>query len=166
MSMRTLLFLILTTPLVIFTALNWSAFTAPTTLWLLVDRVQAPLGLVMLAVTGLYAVLFIAYLASLRTAALLESRSHARELQLQRQLAEQSESSRLKVLHGVVEAGFRQLEERVAQAQSAVQVRVDQIAVELHATVEQTGTVLSAYIGEVEDRLEQRISMGGAAPAP
>jgi len=166
MSMRTLIFLALTALLAIFTALNWSAFTAPTTLWLLVDRVQAPLGLVMLAVTGLYAALFIMYMAFVRTAALLESHRHTRELQLQRQLAEQSESSRLQALHGVVEAGFRQLEQRVARAQGELHARVDQLAVELRATVEQTGTVLSAYIGEVEDRLEHRMSTGGAAPAP
>jgi uncharacterized integral membrane protein len=43
--------------LVIFAAINWQAIIAPVSLSLLFGNVEAPLGLILLAVTGLLALL-------------------------------------------------------------------------------------------------------------
>ena len=166
MSARTIFLLLAAMLLALFTILNWQAFTTPTTLWLLVAHVQAPLGLLMLAVTVLLAALFLLYAAYLRTAAMLEARRSARDLQVQRRIADEAEASRIAQLRTVVEAGPRELDEKIEQSCSGVQTRCEQLSAELRTTIEQTGTVLSAYIGEVEDRLERQIGVPKAAPTP
>jgi len=160
MSLRTSFLLLVAILLALFTMINWHAFTTPTALWLLFAHVQAPLGLVLLVIIGLLAALFLLYIASMQARVILEGRRSAREMQAQRQIAEQVEASRLADLHNMVEAGLRRLDEAVAQSQRDVRAGLEHLSAELHAAVEQTGTVLSAYIGEMEDRLERRIASG------
>jgi uncharacterized integral membrane protein len=166
MSTRTLLLLLVAALLALFTIFNWQAFTAPTTLWLLFAHVQAPLGIMMLGITGLLTVLFLLYVAYLQTTAILEARRYARELQAQRQVADTAEASRIAELRSLVEAGVRSLDERITQTQNAAQAALGQLAIELRAAIEQSGTVLSAYIGEMEDRLEHQLAAAKPAPAP
>jgi uncharacterized integral membrane protein len=61
MNFRTAFLIALLAVLAIFTAINWNAFVAPTTLSLLFAEVQAPLGLVMLGITILLAAVFLLY---------------------------------------------------------------------------------------------------------
>ena len=140
--MRTLLLLLIVVVLGTFTILNWAAFTTPTSLSLVFGSVQAPLGLVMLVITGILATLFLLYVAYLQGTVILEARRSSRELQSQRQLADQAEASRFTELRAVVEA------------------RLDRLDIELRATMEQTAAGLSANIGEMEDRLERRSGDG------
>jgi uncharacterized integral membrane protein len=165
MSTRTVFLLLVAALLALFTIFNWQAFTTPTTLWLLFAHIQAPLGLVMLGITGLLTVLFLLYVAYLQTTAILEARRYARELQAQRQVADAAEASRIAELHSVVETGVRNLDERITQAQNATQSALGQLTIELRAAIEQSGTVLSAYIGEMEDRLERQLAAARPAPA-
>lgn len=164
MSARTIFLLLVALLLSLFVILNWHAFTTPTSLSLLVAQVQAPLGLVMLAVIMLLAALFLIYVIYLRTEAMLVARRSARELQAQRQLADATEASRITELRNVVEAGFRGLDEKIEQANRGLQAGFEQLS-ELRSTIEQTGTVLSAYIGEVEDRLERQIGLIKEVPS-
>jgi len=147
MSPRTLFLLLVAALLALFTIFNWQAFTTPTTLWLLFARVQAPLGLVMLAITGLLTALFLLYVAYMQTTAILEARRYARELQAQRKVADEAEASRIAELRTVVEASVRSIDERITQSQNAAQSALEQVAIELRTAIEQTGTVLSSYIG-------------------
>jgi uncharacterized integral membrane protein len=140
MRIRTLFLLLILVALATFTILNWTAFTAPTTLSLVFASVQAPLGMVMLVITALLAAMFLLYVAYLQGTVILEARRSARELQSQRQLADQAEASRFTALQKTIEA------------------RLDRLDHDLRGAVEQTGTVLTAYIGEVEDRLERRMA--------
>ena len=94
MSIRTVCLVLLLAILAVFVVVNWTAFTTPTSLSLLVGTVDAPLGLLMLMVTALLGVVFLAYIVWLQTSVLLESRRLNRELAAQRQLADQAESSR------------------------------------------------------------------------
>jgi hypothetical protein len=139
MRIRTLLLLLGVVVLAAFTILNWTAFTEPTTLSLVFTSVQAPLGMVMLVITGVLAAVFLLYVVYLQGTVILEGRRSARELQSQRQLADQAEASRFTELRTTLEA------------------RLDRLHHDLHAVVEQTGTVLTSYIAEVEDRLERKI---------
>jgi uncharacterized integral membrane protein len=166
MSTRTLFLLLVAALLALFTILNWQAFTTSTTLWLLFARVQAPLGLVMLGICGLLTVLFLLYVAYVQTTAILEARRYARELQAQRQVADGAEASRIAELRGVVDAGVRSLEERITQSQSAAQSALGQLAIELRAAIEQSGTILTSYIGEMEDRLEHQLASAKPAQTP
>lgn len=64
-----------------FAAINWGAFTTPTTLSLLFGFVQAPLGLIMLGLTALLTFVFLLFAVFLQTSALLDIRRRERELQ-------------------------------------------------------------------------------------
>ena len=121
MSIRTLLLLVILAALAIFVIVNWAAFTTPTTLSLLVGSVEAPLGLIMLMITGALALVFLAYAFYLQTSVLLETRRMTRELAQQRQLADQAEASRFtelrthidQVVNGLA-AQIGELDERIA----------------------------------------------------
>jgi hypothetical protein len=86
----------------------------PTTLSLGFAEVQAPLGLVLLAMLAAICALFLFYLVYLQTTVLLEHRRHARELETQRQLADQAEASRFTELRTLLEARLDQLENSLA----------------------------------------------------
>lgn len=163
MSLRTVLLLVMLAVLAVFTGLNWTAFTTPTTLSLVFATVQAPLGLLMLVFTGLLAAVFLLYVVYLQSTVILEARKSARELHAQRQLADDAEASRFTELRAFLESRISKLEGDVAQSRAAAQSGLDQAATELRATIEQTGTVLTAYLGEVEDRLERRMGPGADA---
>lgn len=164
MSLRAVFLLVLVAVLAMFTVLNWAAFTTPTTLSLVFATVQAPLGLLMLVVTGILAAMFLLYVVYLQSTVILEARKSARELQVQRQLADEAEASRFTELRAFLESRLLKLEADVAQSQSAAQSGLDRLATDVQATIEQTGTVLTAYIGEIEDRLERKIGPRANTP--
>jgi uncharacterized integral membrane protein len=145
MKLSTVLFLLVLAIVAGFSLANWRVITAPTDISLLVTTIQAPLGLILLGLMLLVTVLFLAFLVYLQTTVLIESRRHARELDAQRQLADQAEASRFTDLRGFVE-----------QELKGVVARIDRSNEELKAAVERSGNTLAAYIGELEDRLERR----------
>ncbi|MGH7826056.1 MAG: LapA family protein [Candidatus Binatia bacterium] len=157
MPLRTILILILLAAIAIFAGLNWGAFTAPTTLLVGFGTVEAPLGLIMLGLMVLLAFLFLIFVTYLQTTVLLESRRHARELQAQRDVAEQAEASRYSRLREFLEAELQKIRYRSELAETGVIARLDQLDRELRALIEQSGNTLAAYIGELEDRLQREI---------
>ena len=161
MKIRTLLLLMLLVAIAAFAALNWSAFMAPTTLSLGFAVVQAPLGLVMLGMLAFLTALFLVFVVYLQTSVLLEARRHARELQANRELTDQAEASRFTELRGFLEVELKKQASLDAESRAAVLARMDQLDRDLRSAVEQSGNTLSAYIGELEDRLER----GASGPA-
>jgi uncharacterized integral membrane protein len=156
MPLRTILILIILAGIALFAAGNWSAFTAPATLRFGIATVDAPLGLIMLAVTAGLVILFLAFVVYLQTAVLFETRRHAKELQAQRDLAEQAEASRYHQLRQYLEKSIAENARQTEQTRADVLARMDQLDRELRAAIEQAGNTLSAYIGEVEDLLQRR----------
>jgi uncharacterized integral membrane protein len=110
MPLRTVLLLVLLIAIALFAALNWSAFLAPTTLSLGVTQVQAPLGLILLGLIAVITALFLGYLVFLQTTVLMESRRHAKELQVQRELADQAEASRFTELRAHLDSRLDEME--------------------------------------------------------
>ena len=155
MYLRTLLILIVVGTVAIFSAINWSAFMAPTTLSVIFGSVEAPLGLILLAAIGLLTLLFLLYVAYLQSAILMENRRNARELQVQRDLAEQAEASRISQLRSFLEIELRRLGEKTEESKIAMSAKLEGVERELRAVVEQSGNTLAAYIGEIEDKLER-----------
>jgi uncharacterized membrane protein len=125
MPLRTVVLLIVLAAVVAFAALNWSAFMAPTTLSLGVAQVQAPLGLIMLALTVILTALFLTYLVYVQTTVLLESRRHAKELQAQRVLADQAEASRFTELRTYLESRLTELENSLSAQVGEMRDRLD-----------------------------------------
>ena len=155
MQTRTLLLLVVLIAIGVFAAINWTAIVAPTTLSLLVTDVQAPLGLIMLGVTALVTLLFLLFVVYLQTSVHLDTRRHTRELQGQRELADKAEASRFTELRTFLEAELRKLAGQTGESQAQLTARLDQVQRELGATILQTENSLSAYIGELEDRMHR-----------
>lgn len=155
MYLRTLLILFVIAGLIIFAAINWGAFVTPTTLSLIFLTVDAPLGLILLAIVAVLSVFFLVYVVYLQSSVLMESRRHGRELQAQRELAEQAEASRVSELRAFLQDELGELMDRTEASRAGVLARLDQLERELRVVVEQSGNTLAAYIGEVEDRLER-----------
>jgi ABC-type multidrug transport system fused ATPase/permease subunit len=157
MYLRTLVILAVLGLIVIFSALNWSAFIAPTVLSLGFTSVEAPLGLILLAIVALLTLLFLVYITYLQSTVLLESRRHGRELQSQRELAEQAEASRFNQLRALIQTELEKLAGETEQSKSLLLTRLDQIERDLRAALEQTGNSLATYIGELEDRFDSSL---------
>lgn len=162
MKIRTLFLLIAIAAIAAFAVLNWNAFMTKTSLSLGVAVVEAPLGLVMLGIVVFLAVLFLVFVVYLQTSFLLDARRNAKELQSNRELAEHAEASRFTELRGFLDAEMKKQADLNAQSRAAVLARLDQLDSDLRSSVEQTGNTLSAYIDELEDRLER----SGVVPRP
>ncbi|MEW5889240.1 MAG: LapA family protein [Pseudomonadota bacterium] len=154
MQLRTLLLLLVLAAVAAFAALNWGAIAAPTTLSLGFAAIEAPLGLIMLALIVVLTTVFLLFVVYLQTTVLLDARRNARELRSQRELADQAEASRFSQLHTFLEEELRKIEERDAAALERMLARTEQLERELRTAVETAGNTLAAYIGELEDRLE------------
>jgi uncharacterized integral membrane protein len=90
----TLLLLPILAVAIAFSIANRHVITAPTEISLVFTWIQLPLGLILLGLVLLVTVFFLFFLAYLQTSVLIETRRHGRELEAQRQLAEQAEASR------------------------------------------------------------------------
>ena len=161
MKIRTLLLLLVLLAVVLFAALNWTAITTPTVLSFLVTTVEAPLGLIMLGLLVLLTGLFTVFAGYLQTSTLLEARQHAKEMQAQRKLADLAEASRITEMQNLLNSSLLKLEQQSVENRQATHARLDLMEQNLRAALTQEGTTLSAHIGELEDRLEQRVPAPG-----
>lgn len=141
--------------LALFTALNWNAFLANTTLSLGVAQVQAPLGLIMLAVTAGVVGLFLVYILFQQATVLVEARRMGKELQAQRELADQAEASRFTEMRAALEAETRRLEAVVSAGTRELSERLQDIDKRLTQRLDESTRTLSAYVGEVDDKLDR-----------
>jgi len=162
--LRTLLIVLVLGVVVIFALLNWTVFTAPTTLSIGFTTVEAPLGLILLGAIGALTLLFLIYLVYLQASALMESRQYSRELKNQRELADRAEESRFTELRSSLETELRQIADQMVDSNTAMNTRLDGLAHDLRSAIEQSTNSLSAYIGEIEDRLER--TGGSLKPNP
>lgn len=155
MRARTALLLVILVALGIFAALNWSAITAPASLYFVFARVEAPLGIILLGVIVGTTVLYALFLTWIETSALLEARRSARELQSQRQLAESAEASRYAEFRTYLQGELAALRTLPEAASREVIARVDRAEDQLRGEIERAGNTLAAYFGELEDRLNR-----------
>jgi hypothetical protein len=161
MYLRTLLIFVVLGLVAVFSALNWSAFIAPTVLSLGFTTVEAPLGLILLAIVGLLTLLFLVYVTYLQSTVLFETRRHSRELQAQRELAEQAEASRFNQLRAFIETELEKVAGEIEQSKSLLLTRLDQIERDFRTGLEQTENSLAASIGELEDRFDSSVGKSG-----
>ncbi|MHB1247197.1 MAG: LapA family protein [Sulfuriferula sp.] len=155
MKVRTLLLLVVLGLIAVFSALNWSAFMTPTTLSLGFSTVQAPLGLIMLGVLILLTAFFLVFVVYLQTSVLLDTRRQAREMQANRELTEKAETSRFIELRTFMESEMKRQTEQNAASKAAVLTRIDQLDRDVLSAIEQSGNSVSAFVGQLEDRLER-----------
>lgn len=97
-QVRTVVLGVMLLAVLVFAGLNWTGFSEPTELSLLVTTVTAPIGLVMLGVVALLTVFFTIVVARYHMQLLMETSRTAKELEKVRSLAERAEESRLQEL--------------------------------------------------------------------
>ncbi len=163
MNLRSLSVILVLGLVAAFAALNWTAFTTPATISLLFTTVEAPLGLIMLAVTGALAALFLVFMLYLQTSVFLEARRHSRELQSQRALADQAEASRFTELRAYLEKELKALRAALDSDSAGLNSRIEAMEQTIKEELAQATNTLAAYIGEVEDRLDRGEPSGGPA---
>lgn len=142
MRTRTQCLLLLGTLIAAFAALNWAAITAPSTLSIGVTTSDAPLGVALLGLLVLMALVFAVYAAIWQRTVLLDTRRHAKEMQLQRQLADQAETSRFTELRTALHSDMARLSESLSASQDALRLEM-----------RENPNSLAAIIGEMDDRL-------------
>jgi len=156
MYLRTILIVLACGMLAIFAAINWTAFTAPTTLSLIFASVEAPLGLILLGAIALLSALFLVYVVYLQSSVLVETRRHTREIQAQRELAERAEISRVHELRASLEAQLHAISQQNDQSKSELAARLDRVETELRRSIEESQNALAAALAEMDDHLGQR----------
>src|SRR5690348_2265844 len=112
--------------LTIFAVANWTLLTASASLNFLVFQIEGPLGLILFVALLAFAALFAIYALSLRAGALLETRRQLKELEAQRQVAENAEASRLAALTDQVGREFASVRSEIAQTRADTKQRVEE----------------------------------------
>ena len=135
--------------------LNWPALAAIGTVSLGVLQVQASLGLVVLAFTGVLGLLFIVHIVVQQAGAVAQGRLHAKELAAQRELAVRAEASRFSELRTFLETEMRRLDSQADERRRGLDARIDSTQAALLAKVDEATRSLSAYVGEVDDKLDR-----------
>jgi hypothetical protein len=148
MKIRTLFVLAVLTWLAAFAALNWNAFTAPSSLSVGVANVQAPLGLIMLGLIVFLTALFLVFVLYLQASVLLDARRHARDLRLNRELADKAEASRFTELRGFLDAELHKLSLRDEAAQAQLLNRIEHLERELRMALKQSERTLTGQIAQ------------------
>ncbi len=145
MRARTVIALLAIALIAAFVILNWAQFNTPTALHLGFTQVDGPLGLVMLGLLALVVLGFAIYMAMWQGTILMETRRHGKELQAQRELADQAEASRFTELRAAMQAEFNTLGERLSKVQDGLRLEM-----------RESSNSLAATIGEIEDRLTRQ----------
>lgn len=111
-----------------------------------VTTVEAPLGLILVGLTALMAIVFIAYVIAMQGAWLLEARAHSKEMAAQRELADKAEASRFTELRLAIENLHREEERRLMD-------RMDSLEAHLQARALESDNSTAAYVGQLEQQL-------------
>ena len=155
MNLRSLSITFALVALAVFALMNWAAFTASTTLHLGFAEVQAPLGLIMLVVTGLFSALFLIYIVFQQAGVILEARRYAKELKSHRELADKAEASRFTEMRTYLEGELRKIEAQNAAGTRELGQRIERLEQQLQDKLAESTRVLSAYVGEVDEKLDR-----------
>ncbi len=155
MKFINLLLLIILIALVIFASLNWQAITTPVPLALLFTTAEAPLGLILLSVTALLTLLFLGFVVYMQSSTLMIRRKLNKEVEEQRKLANEAEASRFTELKTYLESELKNLNAQSNDVHTKLETRLTEAETALKGVVEETGKTLSAYIGELDDRIEK-----------
>jgi hypothetical protein len=158
MRVRTLLLVLAMLAVASFVALNVNEFTRDSSLNLGLTRLQAPLGLVMLALLIGATVIFLASALLTQSKNMLEMHTLSRELTAQRELADRAEASRFTELRHFLQ---EQAQDSQRRDSAMGTVLADRFAQEQHvllARMEQLDKAMFAYVGQLQDRIQ------GSAP--
>ena len=159
MKLRTLLLILFILLVAGFVALNFAQILQPTALSFGFTEVQAPLGLVLLAMLAAVLIVFLATLVYQQTTHMMEVRRVTREASEQRTLADKAEASRFTELRTFLQAEMQATAAREIDLAEKLHQKVDRLQAAMTEVIEQNGNGLSASLGELEDRLERQYQL-------
>jgi uncharacterized integral membrane protein len=152
------LFLVLLVALFLgFASLNWVPITTPTAVSLGFTEVQAPLGLILLAASGVLVGLLLVYIVFQQAGLIVESRRYAKEMKNQRELADRAEASRLTELRSYLEGELRRVAERLEAVRTDLAARTETSDQTSAARLADSIAGLTAHLGEMEDKLDRAL---------
>ncbi|HET9646373.1 MAG TPA: LapA family protein [Burkholderiaceae bacterium] len=154
MRIRVLPILLLLVLTGLFALINWTTFSTPTTLNFGVATMTVPLGLIMLGVITVIGIMYVASVVYLQGSAMLDARRLGRELQAQSDLADNAEASRFTELRDFMSAELLRVTHASDEMRSTLLSRLEQMEQRHRLAIEQASNTLSAYIGQMENRLE------------
>ncbi|MDZ7642452.1 MAG: hypothetical protein U5J62_10585 [Desulfurivibrio sp.] len=128
MRLALLLLLLLVILLAGFVLLNWPAFNAAAPLSLGVVNVEAPLGLIMLALLILLVGPALLYIFYLQRSWLIKAGRDAEELRRLHELAERAEASRFTELRELLTAETQKLEEQNFQLRAEFRTELEKLS--------------------------------------
>ena len=156
MRFRTILLVLAILLVAGFVALNVEEFTRASVLSLGFTTIQISLGLVMLLLLIVTLVIFLASVLYMQSKHVLEARTHTRELNTQRELADKAEASRFTELRAYLEQQALADQRRESALGTVLADRFAQQQQVILARIDQTDNTLAAYMGQLEDRLITR----------
>jgi DNA anti-recombination protein RmuC len=151
MKARTALLTLIVLLIVFLATMNWQALNQSTPVSLGFTTVEAPLGLIMLCLTALLAIFFVAYVVTLQGSVLMETRRHNKEMLAQRELADKAEASRFTELRTVLEL-------RHQEAQQQLLNRLDALEEQFKARAQESDNSTAAYVGQLEQQLRAGVA--------
>jgi uncharacterized integral membrane protein len=111
MKIRTLVIIIVLVLFASFIWVNWFEITKPTTLNVLFQQYQAPLGIALLAWTALLLVSFFIYVFYLKSNLFLRERKNSKALEEAQKLANNAELSRFSEIKNILETELKKINE-------------------------------------------------------
>lgn len=150
MRFRTMLAIIVSLLIAALVILNWRPFAAPMTLNFLVTSADLPIGIVMLAILMLGLIVVSSLLGMWHGTLLAEFRRQSKELQAQRELAENAEASRFTELGSLVRNEIANSDKRIETAIAA-----------LRQELEETENSIAATLGEIDDGYRREMERPG-----
>ena len=159
MRVRTIVLIIFIGLVAGFAALNMEEFTRTSLLSLGFGTVQVSLGLVMLILLVVVTVVCLGSTVLMQSSNLLETRKYARELNVQRDLADKAETSRFTELRQYFEVRAAAEKERDLIAQ---EMWVERLAAQdrsIMARLDQSDNTVAAHLGQLEDRFDKNTAI-------
>ena len=155
MRVRTILLIVFIVLVAGFVALNMEEFNRNSVLSLGFRTVQVSLGLVMLVLLVVATVVFLGSTILMQSTNLLETRKYARELNIQRDLADKAEASRFTELRQYLEtAAITDKNHEVATHRDWIERLSAQERI-LIARMDQSDNTIAAHLGQLEDRFDR-----------
>lgn len=136
-----------------FAVLNVDEITRTSTLNLGFTTMQLPLGLLMLMLVVALSVIFLVTTIYMHSAQLIETRKYARELSVQRELADQAEVSRFTKMHRYLESQTALALNRETEMLATFDRRLAQAERLLLDRLDQSDNSNAAYWGQHDDAL-------------
>ena len=149
MRFRTVLLIGVAIVAAAFLFINWRVFAAPANISFLVGSVEIPLGVVMVGLLTLVVLAVAVYVGFWQGTLLMDLRRQSKELQAQRNLADDAEASRFTELSTLLRVEMTKLDQRLEAALDA-----------LRGEVRDAEHSIAATLGEMDDRFQREHSRG------